>query len=514
MESKIPEKPVSERTRMERLLFPLRGMLLLNVLDPLQWVYVEPLMRALNRSTVALCHFNPRERGLQAPWGIHVVTFRDAEAAFGDDAPQPDAEELSFKVRAALYLDVLQPAGLVLLGSGERERTLSELARERGLRVVYVRQGCAPETAFFACNRELPWTNVGCLLPVSSDDKRNILAVCFRNRSREERSRVQRELVEELRRELPATQFGVVQPDGDLVATEDDLRLRALPRVRLFPATAWKELLSRGRVVVSDDTDLLSQAALSGCRPLRYDWDTSSCALWKCPLNGLQLPAWGDDAARKAARQCNFELPYRADELACGRLHLGCGSNFLEGWLNTDVRDGADVRFLNAGKLYPFFDATFDYVFSEHLFEHLSVEEGMTMLHECFRVLRPGGRLRLTLPDFDFLIRLYQHPEEEQHKAYIRWSIGHFDGAVRRIYGEEDVPAMFVVNNFIREWGHRMVYNRAVLTDLLTRVGFKHVEACQQGESSCPDLRGVEHHDRTIPAQFNRLESMTLEATK
>lgn len=159
-------------------------------------------------------------------------------------------------------------------------------------------------------------------------------------------------------------------------------------------------------------------------------------------------------------------------------------------------------------------DEIFEYVFSEHLFEHLSMEEGLTMLQECFRVLKPGGHLRLTTPDLDFLIRLYEHPEEECHKEYIRWSIGAFDESVKRFYGAEEIPAMFVLNNFIRSWGHRMVYNQPVLKSMLEKVGFKNVRICRSGESHWSVLKGVEHHGTQIPSSYNILESMTLEATK
>lgn len=51
---------------------------------------------------------------------------------------------------------------------------------------------------------------MGCLQPVSADDKRNIIGVCLRHGDRAGRSRLQLDLVRELRTEFPASQIGVV----------------------------------------------------------------------------------------------------------------------------------------------------------------------------------------------------------------------------------------------------------------------------------------------------------------
>lgn len=48
----------------------------------------------------------------------------------------------------------------------------------------------------------------------------------------------------------------------------------------------------------------------------------------------------------------------------------------MNGWLNADLqRNHPEVRYLNAGSPYPFPDKSFDYIFSDHLFEHLSIVE-------------------------------------------------------------------------------------------------------------------------------------------
>jgi hypothetical protein len=76
------------------------------------------------------------------------------------------------------------------------------------------------------------------------------------------------------------------------------------------------------------------------------------------------------------------------------KLHLGCGDNVLPGWLNSDYYPRSDsVLHLDATAPLPLPDASLDYVFSEHMIEHLSSADGMRMLRECHRVLRPGGKV-------------------------------------------------------------------------------------------------------------------------
>src|SRR5688572_5361390 len=55
------------------------------------------------------------------------------------------------------------------------------------------------------------------------------------------------------------------------------------------------------------------------------------------------------------------------------KLHVGCGGNVLESWLNTDVFPESDqICMLNASRQFPIPSESFDYVYSEHLFEHLT----------------------------------------------------------------------------------------------------------------------------------------------
>ena len=90
------------------------------------------------------------------------------------------------------------------------------------------------------------------------------------------------------------------------------------------------------------------------------------------------------------------------------KIHIGCGTNILKGWLNTDYMPVSnEVILMDATQKLPFENNTFDYVFSEHMIEHITYTQGGLMLSECFRVLKSGGKLRVSTPDLRFLFSLY-----------------------------------------------------------------------------------------------------------
>ena len=195
-------------------------------------------------------------------------------------------------------------------------------------------------------------------------------------------------------------------------------------------------------------------------------------------------------------------------------LHIGCGPNILEGWYNTDIQPQDErVHYLDAGKPFTFEDETFDFVFSEHMFEHLTYKEGKNMLSECYRVLRPGGVLRLSLPTLDNLIEIYEHRHHRAVEKYIKWALQTFDesGCI-----DDDLKfnAGFVINNFYRLWGHKMIYDREVLYVMLHRAGFKDVYRAANDRSPSEELCGVNGHSKQIGELFNDFETTTYEAQK
>ena len=68
------------------------------------------------------------------------------------------------------------------------------------------------------------------------------------------------------------------------------------------------------------------------------------------------------------------------------KLQIGSQSHPLLGWLNVDLAPkNIETVLMDATKPFPFQNNSFDYVFSEHMIEHIAFEEGLFMLKECFR---------------------------------------------------------------------------------------------------------------------------------
>jgi predicted SAM-dependent methyltransferase len=191
------------------------------------------------------------------------------------------------------------------------------------------------------------------------------------------------------------------------------------------------------------------------------------------------------------------------------KLHIGCGENVLDGWLNCDLTPKAEsVVRLDATKPFPFEDGQFDYAFSEHFIEHIDYPQGLSMLREIRRVLKPGGRARITTPNMAFLIDLYRKDKSDQQLRYIDWATKSF---IKYAPVERDV---FVINNFFTcDWGHRFIYDLESLTQLMQSAGFVNIRSFELNASDDEDLRGLENESR-MPAGFLRLESITVEGER
>jgi predicted SAM-dependent methyltransferase len=189
------------------------------------------------------------------------------------------------------------------------------------------------------------------------------------------------------------------------------------------------------------------------------------------------------------------------------KLHVGAGKNPVSGWLNTDYDPCPGIAFLDATKHFPFGSNIFEFVYSEHMIEHISFEAGTSMLRECFRVLKPGGVVRISTPDLAFLVNLYLNPNEQRNADYIRHSTETYIPRAPRL-----LPG-FVINNFVRDWGHKFIYDRMTLAVALEHTGFCNIQQCALRRSAHRELCDLENEHR-MPTGMLALESLILEASK
>ena len=134
------------------------------------------------------------------------------------------------------------------------------------------------------------------------------------------------------------------------------------------------------------------------------------------------------------------------------KLNLGCGTRFHPGWINVDLIPSAPgILCHDLRRPLPFPDNSFDIVYHSHILEHFSREDGLRFLGECYRVCRPGGVIRVVVPDLEKKARLYlQYLEQAcQGEVYASerydWMMLElYDQAVRTRTGGE--MAVFLCN--------------------------------------------------------------------
>ena len=95
-------------------------------------------------------------------------------------------------------------------------------------------------------------------------------------------------------------------------------------------------------------------------------------------------------------------------------INLGCGTRFHPDWVNIDKYPvNQNVMAHDFRQSLPFADNTFDVVYHSHVLEHFSRTEGKIFLKECFRICKPGGIIRIVVPDLENIVRSYLHVLEE-----------------------------------------------------------------------------------------------------
>jgi SAM-dependent methyltransferase len=197
------------------------------------------------------------------------------------------------------------------------------------------------------------------------------------------------------------------------------------------------------------------------------------------------------------------------------KLHIGCGGNFLEGWLNSDlVPDSDKFALLDASKTFPVSSDTFDYVYSEHVFEHLNFEQQLNYLRESLRILKPGGKIRIATPNFDFLAHLAGKDRSAFEREYLEWNFATFLKNIPVKLKDPENLEVYVINNYFRDWGHQLIHNKSSINKLIEYAGFQVVGFENVNNSTDPVLQGLEHHGAMITDTYNKFETMVIEATK
>jgi predicted SAM-dependent methyltransferase len=135
------------------------------------------------------------------------------------------------------------------------------------------------------------------------------------------------------------------------------------------------------------------------------------------------------------------------------KIHLGCGKRYIPDFVHIDVRKFPHVDYIaSVDKLDMFKDNSVDLIYACHLLEHFRRNETENVLREWYRVLKPGGILRIAVPDFEKLVEVYLKYKD------LRLILG-------PLVGGQDYP----------ENTHYRVFDFETLSEVLKKIGFKNV---------------------------------------
>ena len=161
------------------------------------------------------------------------------------------------------------------------------------------------------------------------------------------------------------------------------------------------------------------------------------------------------------------------------QLHLGSGTVRLDGWVNIDLETPESDVHLDITRGLPFADGAARLIYHEHVMEHITLEQGVFCLKDWFRLLEPGGVLRIATPDLEYVAERYAGDWKDQ--AWLRLP----EYAFIRTRAE-----MFNVS--MRWWGHQYLYDGEELERRLRDAGFTTIRRCGYGVSTVAALAGLE----------------------
>ena len=189
-------------------------------------------------------------------------------------------------------------------------------------------------------------------------------------------------------------------------------------------------------------------------------------------------------------------------------LHLGCGQRVLPGATHIDLADFPHIEFAHDFRSLPMLDASScDGIYASHCFEYIDPSEVPTVLADWKRVLKPGGILRLAVPDFAALCALYMETKNISlvlGPIYGRWK-PHSGKSAARVQEMND--GIF----------HKVAYDEASLSEVLLTADFKNPRLWDWRKVFSGAWDGFDDYSQSyyphMDKEHGRLLSLNMEAT-
>lgn len=184
------------------------------------------------------------------------------------------------------------------------------------------------------------------------------------------------------------------------------------------------------------------------------------------------------------------------------RLHLGSGRKLLNGWLNIDMKIGSGILTMKLPEgLQRFDDNSVRYIYTSHFLEHLEYPKAaLDFVRECYRLLTPGGVLRIIVPGIEKIIGAYVQGDqaffaiqEEMHPSWCTTKLEHLMYALQQ------------------NGQHKYGYDFETLEKLLSQAGFGEIVESDYNKSQVDDLR-IDYRAKTD--NKGKYLSLYVDATK
>lgn len=203
---------------------------------------------------------------------------------------------------------------------------------------------------------------------------------------------------------------------------------------------------------------------------------------------------------------CRAKRGRRYEGGAGTRLNLGCGLAVAKGWLNVDgslnslfapwprFAHRALYKLSGSNRYYteeqycsilggntflhwdlayglPFRDASVDFIFTSHFLEHLFRKDAVNILREAHRVLRPGGLIRISVPDLAHAVEMYAAGKKKE--------------MLENYFFVEDLGSFLA--------RHKYMYDFELLKEALAEAGFGNIRREAYRSGRVPDLEQLDN---------------------
>jgi len=148
---------------------------------------------------------------------------------------------------------------------------------------------------------------------------------------------------------------------------------------------------------------------------------------------------------------------------------------FYHGWINVDNQNLSELvsfagyygyLFLHADMTEPiaFGDNTVDLIFSSHALEHITYSDGKEFMKEVYRILKPGGVVRIAVPDSEMILEKYAQ------------GVSALDFLKHFSPGAENNPCAAGKVCEVLVSGHTSLYDECTMRNLMSKAGFVEIE--------------------------------------